>query len=84
VAEPGQLGHAVPVGGSGLPVPSGGAVLALQREPVSCHRCGHGYAVHQPACTSVETGGCSCAGFRWVDPAPTPDVRGYHRPRDLR
>lgn len=49
-------------------------------DPVRCHRCGHGYAAHRPACTGAEPGGCSCAGFRWVDPAPAPDVLGYHRP----
>ncbi|WP_369139408.1 hypothetical protein [Modestobacter versicolor] len=54
-------------------------------EAVVCHRCGHGYAAHRPACTTGTgsgTGqGCRCAGFRWVDPAPAADVRGYHRPR---
>jgi hypothetical protein len=57
-------------------------VLGLQTEPVTCHRCGHPYALHQPACTTGGTTGqrdCDCAGFWWVDPAPARDVLGYHR-----
>jgi hypothetical protein len=60
-------------------------VLALSDVPVPCHRCGHSVAVHQPACTAggiTEQGGCDCAGFRWVDPAPARDALGYHRSRD--
>jgi len=49
-------------------------------EVVPCHRCGHGYGMHRPACTSPAPGGCDCPGFRWVDPAPMPDALGYHRP----
>ncbi|PZA19610.1 hypothetical protein DMO24_19805 [Modestobacter versicolor] len=66
----------------GLPVdPEGGAAMTSV-EAVRCHRCGHGYRAHQPACTTgASTGvGCRCDGFRWVDPAPAADVRGYHRP----
>lgn len=50
-------------------------------QPVTCHRCRHGYSEHRPACT-VRTGTslpCSCLGFRWVDVNSTPDVYGYHR-----
>jgi hypothetical protein len=54
-------------------------VLDLQTQPVACHRCGHGYALHEPACT---TGRCDCAGFRWVDPAPARDALGYHRAQE--
>ena len=48
-----------------------------QDVPIRCHQCGHGYAKHQPDCRSA--GGCDCAAFRWVDPAPAPDLLGYHR-----
>ena len=50
-------------------------------EVVHCHRCGHGYGGHRPTC---ESSACDCPGFRWVDPAPLPDVLGYHRSDDLR
>jgi hypothetical protein len=53
-------------------------VLGGPTESVSCQRCGHGYPLHQPACTTTEDGVCDCAGFRWIDPAPDPDVLGYH------
>ena len=45
----------------------------LPSTPVTCHRCGHDYAQHRPACTDD----CGCGGFRWVDPAPAVGLRGY-------
>jgi len=74
------LHHSVPGGQRGLPVDREGAAMTSV-EVVRCHRCGHGYGGHRPACGSPA---CDCPGFRWVDPAPLPDVLGYHRSDDLR
>jgi ribosomal protein L37E len=48
-----------------------------QAEAVSCHRCGHSYHQHGPACAAYDT--CQCRSFQWVDPAPSRDLLGYHR-----
>ena len=56
--------------------------LSLPSQSINCDRCSHGYSEHRPVC-KVNVGllhACDCPGFRWVDPAPTPDVVGYHRP----
>ena len=51
----------------------------LAGQTVACHRCGHPYQVHRPACGDAASGACPCPGFRWIDPAPAPDHLGYHR-----